>query len=304
MIFNHPCNKALTRLENEGFEVLDRKKFLLRCPGDDLHTCKNQTTDCKLIYGPSGVYLKCYHVSCRPIIEEVNDWLDGSSAMARHPTRHPSVGSPQVPYRSLSNQVRIAQIVASHPWTYNDIVASSPIKIEEIQVKEHFIALLALFDPKDNIWIGRDVQDTGKPSHIRRFRTVNDWWDCNNCPGAYICPNSFNPGVFSRSTANVNDKLFLVVESDKLDHNKIGSVFKWMIAEGFHLRAVVDTAGKSLHGWFDYPPIDKIPTLKCDLTELDCDPSMFTPSQPCRLPGALRNGKYQKLIYLDLNLEK
>jgi len=63
----------------------------------------------------------------------------------------------------------------------------------------------------------------------------------------------------------------------------------------------VDTAGKSLHGWFDFPGDGCIPTLKEHLTALKCDPNMFRPSQPCRLPGALRDGKYQRLIYFDYN---
>jgi hypothetical protein len=67
---------------------------------------------------------------------------------------------------------------------------------------------------------------------------------------------------------------------------------------GMNLRAVVDTAGKSLHAWFDYPPASIVEDLKIALPELGCDPKLFTASQPVRLPGALRDGKYQKLIYL------
>jgi hypothetical protein len=35
------------------------------------------------------------------------------------------------------------------------------------------------------------------------------------------------------------------------------------------------------------------------LPELGCDAKMFNASQPCRLPGALRDGNFQKLIYLN-----
>jgi hypothetical protein len=65
------------------------------------------------------------------------------------------------------------------------------------------------------------------------------------------------------------------------------------------LVAIVDTAGKSLHGWFRYPEHEfVVDDLKLVLPALQCDPKLFTPSQPVRLPGALRDGKYQKLVYL------
>ncbi len=65
------------------------------------------------------------------------------------------------------------------------------------------------------------------------------------------------------------------------------------------LRCIVDTAGKSLHGWFDFPPEEELSDLRLILPELECDPKMFTSTQPCRLPSALRDGRHQRLIYLD-----
>jgi hypothetical protein len=75
------------------------------------------------------------------------------------------------------------------------------------------------------------------------------------------------------------------------------------------LRAIVDTAGKSLHGWFDaVPPAIEaklrviLPNLgrASDEDEKTLDPALFKVAQPCRLPGAVRDGKYQNLYYLDL----
>jgi hypothetical protein len=40
--------------------------------------------------------------------------------------------------------------------------------------------------------------------------------------------------------------------------------------------------------------------LKNILPNLGCDPALFKPSQPCRLPGARRGDKTQALLYLDL----
>jgi hypothetical protein len=300
----HPCDKALALLEEEGFEVLDKNERLIRCPGESYHSTANSLYDCKVLNGRDGPYLKCFHRSCEPLIDGVNHWLSGNHSAKGYPNRTAQCGGSQYPLRSTGPvQARIRQVIADNPWTYHDIVNSSPAKVADLPVEDHFRAQLMLFDDQDIVWIGRDLQDSGSPSHVWRFRAAEKWQSWDRCPGAFICPNTFKRGVDSRSGANVSERRFLVVESDLLNHDQVGSVFQWMIAEGYNLRAVVDTAGKSLHGWFDYPPRDKIPALQVDLTELGCDPSMFTPSQPCRLPGALRDGtqKYQKLIYLDLN---
>jgi hypothetical protein len=59
----------------------------------------------------------------------------------------------------------------------------------------------------------------------------------------------------------------------------------------------VDTGGKSLHGWFDMPKKAIFDELETILPLLGCDPGLFKPSQPCRMPGVPRGEKYQTLIY-------
>ena len=77
-------------------------------------------------------------------------------------------------------------------------------------------------------------------------------------------------------------------------------MFKWLKnLVQLKLCAIVDTAGKSLHAWFEYPTEDTVNELRIVLPELGCDPKLFTPSQPVRLPGAERDGKMQRLVYLD-----
>ena len=82
-------------------------------------------------------------------------------------------------------------------------------------------------------------------------------------------------------------------------------MFKWLTDKcGLNLVAVVDTAGKSLHGWFIYPKeAHVVEELKLVLPALQCDPKLFTASQPVRLPGALRDGKFQRLVYLSKEVD-
>jgi hypothetical protein len=95
------------------------------------------------------------------------------------------------------------------------------------------------------------------------------------------------------------ERRFVVVESDLLSRDEVGAVFRYLIECGLKLVAVVDTAGKSLHGWFEFPEDEEVMNdLRLILPALKCDPKMLTPSQPARLPGAMRDGKRQKLIFL------
>jgi hypothetical protein len=118
----------------------------------------------------------------------------------------------------------------------------------------------------------------------------------------FTCPSTFKTGTHSRCNDNVVQRRFLVVESDVLDRNQVCAVFHWL--EQFtRLRAIVDTAGKSLHGWFDVPSDSTMDELKIILPVFGCDPALFKQAQPCRLPGALRTdreNKVQSLLYLDL----
>jgi hypothetical protein len=122
----------------------------------------------------------------------------------------------------------------------------------------------------------------------------------SSAPGQYVCPAVFKEGSFSRGNANIVARRFLVVESDVLTKDQVGGVFSWLKGKvGLRLRAIVDTAGKSLHGWFDFPDPGVLEDLRVALPQLGCDAKLFTASQPVRLPGALRNGRYQKLVWLE-----
>ncbi len=119
-------------------------------------------------------------------------------------------------------------------------------------------------------------------------------------PDSLICPSTFQPGSFQRSNEKIVARRFLVVESDTLDKNQVGAVFRWLRdGVGMRLAAIIDTAGKSLHAWFDYPEEAVVDELKVMLPVLGCDPKLFTPSQPVRLPGALRDSRFQHLVYIS-----
>ena len=140
------------------------------------------------------------------------------------------------------------------------------------------------------------------------FRRREDWLKLKAAPANFTCPSTFLPGSYSRSNKNVVVRRFHVIESDCLSKENMLAVINWC-RQFMNLRAVVDTAGKSLHGWFDAvtPEVEAklrviLPNLgrESEEAEKTLDPALFKIAQPCRLPGALRDGKHQNLWYLKL----
>jgi hypothetical protein len=90
----------------------------------------------------------------------------------------------------------------------------------------------------------------------------------------------------------------MVVESDTLNREEVGAVFQFLRVKLRHtLFAVVDTGGKSLHGWFNIQP-NKLfhEELKATLIGLGCDPALFKASQPVRLCGVPRDGEKNQVL--------
>lgn len=203
----------------------------------------------------------------------------------------------------------VKEILQKHACGFAHYGNRSPVKLINGDPHDDWRLILKLFKPDDVVWIGTKKNDSANDTHgpewidfcKTRFRRPADWLKEKQCPGILTCPNTFRPGTYSRRDAEVIARRFLVVESDTLNKNQVCAVFKW--TEQFaKLRAIVDTAGKSLHGWFEMPSPDVLGQLETILPQLGCDDAMFIPSQPCRLPGANRpeTGRVQSLLYLDL----
>jgi hypothetical protein len=200
------------------------------------------------------------------------------------------------------------QVVANHfkpelfeffRWPLAQIIADSPLLVAERNAEDQFRTWLKLWPAHSTVWIG-DVYSSGKESHRGHFRPVAEWDQIGPVMGNFTCGSSFKPGSYQRSNANCNDTRFMVVESDTLPKDEVGAIFAYLNRRlRFNLHAIIDTAGKSLHGWFDAPRNARIEAqLKAVLTVFGCDPKLFTYSQPVRVPGAYRDGKLQRLVWV------
>jgi len=287
----------------------------LTCPGQHLHTKPSGVRDCRLhLDGAPTVF--CFHQGCREEIVRINRLLRSKinkatpsgyqnleiTNLEKHKTQ---AYEETLRARAKAN---MASILDMFSWDPVEAFEASPVSLDD-RMEQDWRLLLSLFAKVEGlVWIG-DKYDSGKPHHARNFKPVSEWLSQKAVQGPLICPCTFMPGSFSRSQKQVLRRLYLVVESDTLDHKECCSIFMWM-RKYLTLRAIVNTGGKSLHGWFQAPNPNQEAELRVILPALGFDPAMFRDSQPCRLPGVLRSrliedpilktSNYQSLLWLDL----
>ena len=284
---------------------LDTTEGFCECPGKAKHSTKEGTRDC-IVFLDRIPTIHCVHTSCGSIVKETNGKL--RDAVLKGSNEKPHKLTPEEKEKMAARKERerireraakaLPQLLKGWKWSYEEIIAASPVRLP-MDASEHWKLLLSKFGPDDAIWIG-DTFHSGKPEHAAHFKTAADWLTEKTVAGPFICPATFKNTSHARSNENVVIRRFLVVESDVLSKDQVGAVFKWL-RDGakLDLVAIVDTAGKSLHGWFTFPADEEImDELKIVLPAYGCDPKLFTASQPVRLPGALRKDKFQKLVYL------
>lgn len=302
-----------------------------QCPGEAAHSSATGRKDCRVcVDGAPTVF--CFHSSCSPAVMEANrrlrqelgaspweiklpggrvlrsgDVLQASGevlprvviqARARAEGRDAGEAVTLASVKMLATRFA-PEMFDVFRWPVSDILRDSPLQVSERDADDQFRTWLRLWPAHCHVWIG-DVYSSGRLEHRTHFRPVADWYQIGPVLGNYTCSSSFKPGSYSRSNENCNGTRFLVVESDKLSKDEVGAVFAYLRRRlHYRLHCVIDTAGKSLHGWFDAPRTKVLENrLKAGLEAFGCDPKVFTYSQPVRVPGAYREGRLQRLIWL------
>ncbi len=302
-----------------------------RCPGETMHTTRTNKKDCRVcIDGVPSCW--CFHSHCAPAVAEANrrlrrelnaspwaltlpggrvlrsgDVLQASGevlpreviqAQARAEGRDASEADTLATVKMLATRFAPELFERFH-WPFAQIVEESPLLVSERDAEDQFRTWLRLWPAHCHVWIG-DVFSSGKPEHRTHFRPLCEWYQIGPVMGNYTCGSSFKPGSFRRSNENLNGHRFMVIESDILAKDEVGAVFAYLRRRlHYRLHCIIDTAGKSLHAWFDAPRNKVLENrLKAGLTAFGCDPKVFTYSQPVRVPGAFRDGKLQRLVWL------
>lgn len=302
-----------------------------RCPGEALHTGPNATKDCRVnVDGAPTIF--CFHASCGTTVAEANrrlrrelggspwelalpggrvlrsgDVLQSSGEVLRREViqAHARAEGREAGERLVLETVRVLaerfrpELFDIFRWPVGQVVAESPLQVSERDAEDQFRTWLRLWPACSVLWIG-DVYSSGKPEHRTHFRPVAEWYEIGPVMGNFTCGSSFRPGCYSRSNENLDGHRFMVIESDTLSKDEVGAVFAYLRRRlRYGLHCIIDTAGKSLHAWFDAPR-NKVfeDRLKAGLEVFGCDPKVFTYSQPVRVPGAWRDGKLQRLVWL------
>jgi hypothetical protein len=270
----------------------------------------------------------CFHTSCFADVEAANKALRSAVGKASKGAKAEFKCTEPTPEERERHRQRIvrehlkaraaaglSEILKAFEFGPTDFWELSPVRLLNDPVNDWRL-LLQLFQPEDVLWIGGkydscsdDAPESKKESCRRHFRPVADWLTERLAPEQFTCPSVFRPGTHSRCNDAVTARRYLVIESDLLSKAEMSAVINWC-RQFMRLRAIVDTGGKSLHGWFAVPPPEVEAELKIILPNLGrgaedkptLDPALFKLAQPCRLPGAWREpGKIrQALLYLDL----
>jgi hypothetical protein len=301
------------------------------CPGESLHTSHNGKKDCRVnVDGAPTIF--CFHASCAAAVAEANRRLRKELGASPWEIRLPggrllrsgdvlqSSGTvlprevmkarAKAEGREAAEQLVLETLRAAaerfrpelfdfFQWPMAEILEESPLLVAERDAEDQFRTWLKLWPACSTVWIG-DVYSSGRPEHRTHFRSVGEWYRVGPVMGNFTCGSSFRPGSYSRSNENLEGQRFLVVESDSLSKDDVGAVFAYLRRRlRYRLHCIIDTAGKSLHAWFDAPRNKVLESrLKAGLEVFGCDPKVFTYSQPVRVPGAWREGKLQRLIWL------
>ncbi|MFZ4777176.1 MAG: hypothetical protein ACOYM3_17545 [Terrimicrobiaceae bacterium] len=286
----------------------DTSGLLSNCPGESSHTSKEGHRDTRVCIDGTPT-LHCFHEHCRQVVGDFNKKLrdrilndEGGDRTPAAALRAPGKKS-EWPDLCAMIEKRVTAalpvIIGEHAWPIERILADSPVPVAGMEPEQQWREIVALPPDSDEmIWIGQKME-SGSAAYADKFHSRQEWLSRNGAaPANFILPAMLRPGSVSRKKEDITRKTICVVESDDLKHDEIGAVFHWLEIElGWQLLAVVDTAGKSLHGWFKPP--DLPPRELCALIKgLKCDANVLRDTQPVRLPGAMRDGRMQQLIYL------
>jgi hypothetical protein len=105
-----------------------------------------------------------------------------------------------------------------------------------------------------------------------------------------------------RCQNNILSRRYLVAEFDKEPDKANQAKLIGFLSETIPCAMVIDSGGKSLHGWF--PVYDKTESeaaaFFAQAVTLGADQSIYDRAKLVRLPGGLRDGKIrQKILYFD-----
>jgi len=281
------------------------------CPYEKWHKTgrKNQNETLLLVTSLNAVMVFCHHSSCAEKIHKLNAQLRANQWRAwfadeleEEPIRFSRDELERMrKERETANEARMeAKKVTAQPLSLDDLVASSPFPVNELKPAEMTRLHLSLFQPQDLLWVGQNPYQSKSPIWFNTAQRLKKELPSDVVFVAGSCFKSANGG---RRLDNLHKKRFCIFENDRIGKERTAALFRHAEGKGLKLAAVVDSGGKSAHGWV----VEDGETDKWRAYFKACGfcSRAMRPTQPVRLAGAVRifdDGRQpalQRLLYLN-----
>jgi len=281
----------------------------IRCPFGDGHGIgrQNLTETIVFISGDGSVLVNCQHSSCGAKIAQLNAQLRANQWSAWYAkeleTAPPLLTKEQIEeQKARRERARIAKAealkVLSRPLSLEELTKSSPLPVANMEPAEMMLCHLGLFLPQDLLWVA------GRPNCVRPsyFRKTSEWMGNPPLSSVFVSGSTYHNKEGSRCLNNLSERRFVVFEHDGWGKEKTAALLRHAEEKGLKLAAVVDSGGKSAHGWALAD--EKIEGWVEFFRALGFCPKAMRPTQPVRLAGAIRKetGKpdsLQRLLYMN-----
>jgi len=288
------------------------KSFLtITCPFGEGHELKkriNATETIILVGEDNSVLVNCQHASCRKKIARLNAEIRANQWSAYYDEQievAPPIRTEEQIKAERDRQDRVRQAkndvakIVTQPLPLEELTASSPTPVKDLTPEEMMKAHLGLFRPSDLLWVA------AKPTRVysTNFRRAEEWLGQLPSACVFLSGSTYKNRFGSRRMENLDNTRFCVFEHDRFGRETTAAIFRHAEAQGMPLVAVVDSGGKSVHGWCLAD--ENLPRWREFFLAAGFCSAAMRPTQPVRLAGGKRVEEdkpmaIQKLLYLNL----
>lgn len=198
-----------------------------------------------------------------------------------------------------------------------DLWESSPVRIDWEPAEDTVQFLERMYHPEEEVFIG-DRYDNGVVG--TNIRGAKDWIEYFRHGGqtfphiiinplsGELAPKKSGDGETYRGDFCIKTFKYCPVEFDDLTREDQIRFWTSPAARKLPVACIVDTGGKSIHAWLRVPNIHSMDTWVKEiesklydqfLIPLGVDAACSNPARLSRLPGHLRGGKYQRILWMN-----
>lgn len=235
----------------------------------------------------------------------------GNGIFAPNPRSKPIVNDGKATLKSIIGQGKYSDDA--------DLWEASPIRLYDEPQRDAALFFSTVYEPDDLVWIGERYDNGIMGKTIRPAREWVEYLKRGGGTAPHIIVNPLD-GIPRKTKAGDKDTLrgdpnvfrfpYCLVEFDNLSRD---DQIRFWSAVKLPIVALIDSGGKSLHGWLDAQKLADIGTFEVWQSEIKCnlydrllapigvDTACSNPARLSRFPGHFRveKGKWQRLLWLS-----